>query len=465
MKFFLRRSYIAFVILATVVLPRLHASVWTDHWCEDSYELAYNPFQSTIAEDYFPCVIYDEDGFNGHGDSFPYKMWHQGPCYGDGTLAYSCSSDGVHWKIRDILPHSPAYHPCVIYDKDGFGGSNIHYKMWFWTGIASSDASSIMLTESSDGLIWTEPECINQDPSAPLAVGVAGEWFYNLYGPGAVIYNAFATDDPVRPLSYRYVMYFHTGTEGQGPGTSVEQVGLAFSTDGIYWSRFGDTPVIIPSGDPGEWDSTHIFNGTFLKSVDGDYHLFYSGANDLVSPQHVLSYAHGIGIAHSSDGVHWTRDRDNPFLSYADDIDWRCGRTYTPTAIYQPSSQERPRSLIQLWFTGGSGNTPGENQAVGHAVSPYPIMPPSHFIGATETAQFLNRKVVRLTTSWIRSPELEVSSYRIYRDGRLIGSIASSSTSFVVYSDADEKSVFNEYKLAAIDRNGSESVHVPLVIA
>lgn len=456
-------------LLICLFCPPIGASVWTDYWTEDPTDPIYNPIPTPIAEDYFVCVVYDADKFSGHGDAYTYKMWHQGNNLpdGNGALAYSYSNDGINWTLvgqMDFGAPTISYHPSVVYDANAFGGSGYYYKIWFWTGSPTLDASSIHFSQSVDGIHWETPVAITQNPAAPIAVGVYGAWFYHLYGPGNVWYKADATCESVKPMSHPYVMFFDTATEGGGPGTSVEQVGLAYSMDGLDWTRYGTEPVLIPSGNATDWDGSHIFNGTFLMAPDG-YHMFYTGSNDLIDPITTVPYAHGLGVAHSSDGVNWTRDSDNPIFIYSDGVPWRDSRTYMPSVVYdcfcRGNGITSTECTVQMWFSGGTGTIAGTDQGIGYATMPNPPVPPTNFVGVFKLGQFLNRTVCLLEMTW--DAHCCNASYNIYKNGTLFASVPKTAqqAAFVVCSDCSNP---GNYELSAVSMTGAESTRIPLVI-
>jgi len=156
-----------FVAFLVSILAPLQASDYTD-WTEDTSDPIYNPYATTVlGEDYFPCVLYDGNSFGG--GSYQYKMWHQGPNVGgNDTISLSYSNDGVNWTLNGVVSMGTyagsAYHPSVLYDSNGFGGS-YKYKMWFWTGNLFLSTGSCQYSESTDGISWTLPQSITQSPT------------------------------------------------------------------------------------------------------------------------------------------------------------------------------------------------------------------------------------------------------------------------------------------------------------
>lgn len=431
-------------------------------WTEDPADPIYNPFVS-INEDYFPYVIYNRNLFNGDGDSVFYKMWHQGP----NGIALSYSNDGVTWNLRSssVVPGN-AFHASVLYDQGGFGGGIYKYKMWFWTGVASTTVDAIQYCLSLDGVNWTPSLPITQDPLFPLAVGVAGEYFYHLYCPGFVQYNPSATSQPGQPYTFPYIMLFDTATEGLGPGTSVEQIGLAYSTDGIFWTRYGTEPIFIPSGNTTDWDGSHAFRPS-LQVVQGVYNMYYSGSNENIPIG--IPYAHGIGLATSTDGITWTRDSSNPIFICSDGVAWRNSRTYTPFVLFGTFTDAVQTNVCQfkMWFTGGSGDTAGTNQGIGYATAPCPetpILPPNKFCGKIKRKHHLHHhKHFILKTKWKPSPSQDVSFYRIYEKKKIVKKIKVTKPLF--FKDkVHSHRAWKKFSITAVNTSGTESTHKKLRI-
>ena len=105
-------------------------------WSENAGDPVHVPYVGMSS--YYPSVVLDVDQFSGHGAPAYFKMWHQGP----GGIALSTSNDGVNWTLAGITNLGESYHPCVVYDADGFGGGAHTYRIWFWTGTAAFEGST-----------------------------------------------------------------------------------------------------------------------------------------------------------------------------------------------------------------------------------------------------------------------------------------------------------------------------------
>ena len=279
--------------------------------------------------DYYPCVIYNKDQFEHGSVHHPYRMWHHDQ--NAVGVATSYSDDGIKWTLEgsciNIPSDATARHPFVIYDKNGFvnpdDGYTYFYRLWCWNSPILTTPDAIRYSFSTDGIIWTNLQPCEQDAYYPIVFGSSG-YFYHLYGPGFVIYNPSATKIPDKPYTWPYAMFFDCSSESPfpGPNGSIEACGLAYSDDGIIWTRFGDVPAVIPPGiSSGAWDATYIYRPS-VCIINGTYHMYYCGSNGdpaighFVDPDNMVSgasvtpvsTAHGIGHASSTNGINWLRD-------------------------------------------------------------------------------------------------------------------------------------------------------------
>jgi hypothetical protein len=331
----------------------------------------YDPYPVTD-EDYFPCVIYDKNKFllTGHSATY-YRMWHQAP---NGSIAMSISNDGIHWTGLQLtdLPEFGSYHISVVYDPYRFGGGNFTYKAWYWIGYPTYDTSGIQFAESNNGVHWINNQAITQYGSL-VVDGITPGFFYHLYGPGTVLYNDNSTSIAGQPLSYPYAMYYDIASEQLGPSTGYEAIALAYSADGLNWTRYDFTPVLIHTGSgltmqtySYGWDDSHHFRPSVVRDRTGLWHMFYSGSN--INYMDGLVYAHGIGHAVSVEGITWVKDSSiNPLLYYKNGVAWRAGRTYAPTVVYMAGSLCEDHDHWKIWFSGGSDGNYGINQGIGYA--------------------------------------------------------------------------------------------------
>lgn len=124
----------------------------------------------------------------------------------------------------------------------------------------------------------------------------------------------------------------------------------AGSPDGPFKGPGGATPPAVLSGNRGHFDAVHTCDPSVLR-VDGVYYMYYTGA----AGDHALGNA--IGLATSTDGLHWTRPTDEPIVRPAHDT--RRDNTYgagQPAAVYLDG-------WFYLMFTDTTADAAGWNGA------------------------------------------------------------------------------------------------------
>jgi len=305
---------------------------------------------------YYPSVVYDSNQFSGHGNTSYYKMWYDP---GDGTPRLLLSDDGTDFgSFSDSIAMtnlSTAYHPSVIYNSDGIDGTGYYYRMYYWDG--STDLST-RVAESTDGINWENDQLITQNTTYHLQETDDGFWHQH-YGPGNVYYNSSATDSGSNPWNYTFTMTFDTSSANiLEPTYGYEHTGLAYSSDGFNWTRYGDEPILTADNDS-EWDAHYSYHGDIIKVKENDWRMWYSGGDD--DEDGGKYYAEGVGEAYSTDGLTWYKSDDNPILHFSDNqsdssLDWRGYRTYTPNVI-------RNGTYIMMYYTGDDG----DNRSIGYA--------------------------------------------------------------------------------------------------
>ena len=68
---------------------------------------------------------------------------------------------------------------------------------------------------------------------------------------------------------------FYAGAYNNWP----QQIGVAKSSDGIYWEKLSDQPF-LPNGKPGDWNSSESGHPHIFKNSDGRTFLFFQGNNN-----------------------------------------------------------------------------------------------------------------------------------------------------------------------------------------
>lgn len=122
------------------------------------------------------------------------------------------------------------------------------------------------------------------------------------------------------------LIYYSTGTN-----STVTSIGLATTRDGINFVR-RDTPILTP-GNGEEWDSggVSVFPNCAVKQVDDSYTMFYIGFKK-GTPDFYHSGA--IGVATSSDLIHWKKYEKNPVLKPESGSAWDSLGVFEPSVYF-----------------------------------------------------------------------------------------------------------------------------------
>lgn len=137
---------------------------------------------------------------------------------------------------------------------------------------------------------------------AALDTGEPGSWYSHYVGSPTVDFDGHLNR-----------LWFVGGAKTTDPGVpydAYERVGLAESRDGINWKLANGGNPVLDLGPPGSFDSKGVSHPYVLR-VNKKYMMWYGGidgkqAKDLgLKPAHVR--IERIGLAISSDGIHWNR--------------------------------------------------------------------------------------------------------------------------------------------------------------
>src|SRR3989304_2684955 len=244
-------------------------SPWTDY--------PNNPILSSINSDY------DNQGVSQakiYFDGTKYMMWYVGLANSMAHTLYAESQDGINW-VRPIS--SPVLSPGnsgtwdswsvapgpVIKDDD-------KYKMYYLGYSNPIEQFHIGLATSSDGKIW-------EKYPTPVLVG-SSSWERQI-SPHSILKK-----DGV------YYLYYVGRSQ-----TAQDRIGVAFSNDGISWSKYSGNPIVTPTqnweGSGVSWPSV-IYENEIFKMVY----------------MKVSFVTNAFGMAISTDGKTWTKFSTNPIF-------------------------------------------------------------------------------------------------------------------------------------------------------
>lgn len=173
--------------------------------------------------------------------------------------------------------------------------------------------------------------------SVVLTQGGSGAWDEGKVGPLSIVKMAGAD----------YRLWY----EGINAAFSAASVGYATSTDGTSWTKYASNPVFTASQ---VWENGEVCPGTVLWDPDlGLFKMWYHGGFNSLPRQ--------IGLAHSSDGITWTRQNsNNPVLTPGAASTWD-ESTVADASVIRVSATD-----YRMWYL---GNNASNVQAVGYATS------------------------------------------------------------------------------------------------
>lgn len=254
-----------------------------------------------------PSVIRFRSAYWNLYSGFDGQTWRTGT---------ATSEDGAHWKkLGPVL--SPSGWEGGYIAANGSAlveGEEIHY--WYQAG----EPPRIALARSRDGLAWRK----NTEPV--LMTGPRGS------------FDESGVADPYVIRSGGRLYMFYVGMDR----ARRQRLGVARSSDGVRWEKLRSNPVLEPgpiasfdemgAGEPAVWSS------------GGSYWMLYTGRD--------RAERRRIGLAHSSEGVHWQREAD--FAPIAGGEEW------DSQVICDPSVEVLP-GAVRVWFGGGDVAHPAEN--------------------------------------------------------------------------------------------------------
>jgi predicted GH43/DUF377 family glycosyl hydrolase len=235
------------------------------------------------------------------------------------------------------------------------------------------------IAESHDLRNWKRIGEVNTDPeaeyeskgfAAPCALVIDGKvnLFYQTYGNGAkdAICHAWSTDGihfirnktnpifhpdgnwncgraidaEVIPFKGKYYLYYAT----RDPEYKIQLQGVAVAPgnsnfDRGDWTNLStDGPMLKPELP---WERDCIEAASVINKK-GELFMFYAGAYNNAPQQ--------IGVAKSSDGIHWTRLSDKPFLTNGKPGEWNSSESGHPHIFANPNGDDF------LFFQGNNDN-------------------------------------------------------------------------------------------------------------
>jgi predicted GH43/DUF377 family glycosyl hydrolase len=121
------------------------------------------------------------------------------------------------------------------------------------------------------------------------------------------------------------------------------------STDGF--KAYEANPVLQP-GPEGKWDAGALGSMSVLK-VGDVFHMYYEAWGVRSSKEWDAAEYESLQVGHatSRNGIHWTKDPQNPVLPKGTEGRWDETGTWDPYVIYEDG-------LFRMWYGGGGGSMP-----------------------------------------------------------------------------------------------------------
>jgi len=194
-------------------------------------------------------------------------------------------------------------------------------KMWY-AGVGSDMKARICYAYSIDGIMWTK------NPEPVMDVGEPGEWDRGWLDTPEIIKDESG-----------YKLFYYGDTVWQFSAIS-SAMGLAYSDDGINWTREATNPVFT-KGNPGDWDGTWVESPAVLYDHEtGKYSMWYNGMD-------TNSWKVQIGLATSDDGINWSRYSGNPVITNGSSGSYDDIWLGTPAVLYKYDHYE-------MWYAATS---------------------------------------------------------------------------------------------------------------
>jgi predicted GH43/DUF377 family glycosyl hydrolase len=271
-----------------------------------------------------------DPGFIRSGNS--YYLLYSGNSSGQ-RAGYATSNDLKTWTkyaSNPVLsPAAPSFEEFGIFTSGPMrteGAVRTYY-----TGEQSTWKLTIGMAATGDYNNYTKYE------KSPILSNSIGQWDSNSVKDPSVLF-----------MNGTYYMWYAGNQSSPAP---VYKIGLARSSDGLYWTKPSNNKV-LDLGSNGKFDYYSIASPSVVYDKDR-YLMFYEGMDDPVK-------SWKIGAASSTDRTTWTRlNNGDPVLSLGNNGDWDDTHLLSVDVA-------KVNDLYEMYYVGDSGD--GKYQ-IGHATS------------------------------------------------------------------------------------------------
>jgi predicted GH43/DUF377 family glycosyl hydrolase len=256
-----------------------------------------------------PSIIRRDVVYWNYYSGFDGRAWHTG---------LATSPDGVAWSKQGkvLSPDAGSWEGAYIAAN---GSALVHNnETLYWYQAGPKGATRIGLARSRDGRTF------RREPGPVLELGPYASW------------DEVALGDPFVMHEAGVFWMFYLGQDR----ARRQRLGLARSGDGVRWTKLRSNPI-LEQGESGSFDE----NGLGEPAVwpwGGEWWMIYTGRD--------RKERRRLGLAHSSDGVHWMRVPDVFTGAQA----WNSMVICDPTVLTDTDG-------VRVWFGGGDIASPDEN--------------------------------------------------------------------------------------------------------
>jgi predicted GH43/DUF377 family glycosyl hydrolase len=244
-------------------------------------------------------------GFDGH-------TWRSG---------LAASDDGIVWRKRGMMlePDGRGWEGDYI---AGNGTAlSVGGQVWYWYVGGPRGFPSIGLSRATDELT-----ALRKEPRPVLSAGPYGSW------------DERGVADPyvIRTGGWFYMYYL--GQDRAKP--TRQRLGVARSADGLRWEKLRANPI-LGLGGAGSFDENGLGEPA-VWDYAGFYWMLYTGRD--------AGENRRLGLARSTDGVHWKKLP----ATFSGAKAWDSKVVCDPSVIVDGNQ-------IRVWFGGGDVARPDEN--------------------------------------------------------------------------------------------------------
>jgi predicted GH43/DUF377 family glycosyl hydrolase len=239
----------------------------------------------------------------------------------DGTAwrtLLATSADGLAWKKEGVvLAPEPSLGEAAYIAANG---SALYQdgEFWYWYQAGPKEAPRLGLARSSDARHWRKARFPVMD------YGPRGSW------------DERGLADPYTIRVGRYFYLFYLGEDR----ARRQRLGVARSLDGVDWKKWRSNPI-LELGGYGAFDEMGLGEPA-VWIAHGYYWMLYAGRDAHENRR--------LGMARSTDGVHW--ERLPPIFE---------GRAPWDNRVVCDPAIELLGGRLAVWFGGGDAASPDEN--------------------------------------------------------------------------------------------------------